>query len=137
MTTDPITLAKFLATNRITATVERADSNPSMDDNLRQMDHWKVTLKFSRRRMTVPFSMGSGHNGAAPELASVLDCLASDSAGYVNARSFEDWCSEYGYDTDSRKAERTFNACKRQAERLREFLGDALYEQLLWNTERE
>ena len=53
---------------------------------------------------------------APPDLASVLSCLASAAAGYNNARKFEDWASEYGYDTDSRKAERIY----RQVARLRD-----------------
>jgi len=49
----------------------------------------------------------------------------SDAQSVDDARDFEDWCAELGYDTDSRKAERTFRACQRIAERLRQFLGDA------------
>ena len=54
-----------------------------------------------------------------------------------NARGFEDWCSDFGYDADSRKAEKTFKVCEHQAKRLRSFLGDSLYKQLLYDTERE
>ena len=54
-----------------------------------------------------------------------------------NARGFEDWCSDFGYDTDSRKSEKTFKVCEHQAKRLRSFLGDSLYKQLLYDTERE
>ena len=38
---------------------------------------------------------------------------------------FDDFCAEFGYDTDSRKAERTWRACKRAAEKLRRvYCGD-------------
>jgi hypothetical protein len=81
------------------------------------------------------FSQGSAHT-ENPTLADVLDCLASDASGYENACTFEDWASEYGYETDSRKAEKTFRAIKRQAEQLKRTLGEDAYQELLYNTER-
>lgn len=71
-----------------------------------------------------------------PETASVLDCLASDAASYDNARDFEDWCADFGMDTDSRKAARTYRVCGEQAKALRHFLGNLAYQELLFNTER-
>jgi len=71
-----------------------------------------------------------------PDAAHVLDCLASDASSYENAQSFEDWASEFGYDTDSRKAERIYRIVKRQAEQLKRTLGDEAYQELLWNTKR-
>ena len=135
MPTDTVSIAEFIKSNRIRMTAERTDSNPSMDDSA-NMDHWKCLLRAGNSRMTVTFSMGFGHHGAEPKAEDVLDCLSSDAAGIENAQSFEDWCSEYGYDTDSRKAEKTFKTIEHQAKRLRNFLGDSAYETLLWNTER-
>lgn len=111
--------------------------------DMADVDAWRKQARRSDAKMTVYFSMGGGHGGRAPEVADVLECMASDSAAAGIATSsgdapsdFADWCSEYGYDTDSRKAHRTYIICKRQAERLRKFLGEEAYEQLLWNTER-
>jgi hypothetical protein len=89
--------------------------------------HWAVTLRMGRKQMTVPFSQGWAHT-KPPTAADVLDCLASDASGADE--SFEDWAANYGYDTDSRKAERTYNAVRKQTARLRQFLGDK-YEPLL------
>jgi len=119
----------------ITMTVERADRNPNMADS-DNMDHWKCRFRTSDgRRMTVTFSMGSGHNGKRPTAVEVLDCLASDAAGIENTGDFDDWCADYGYDTDSRKAERIYRACQREAGKLRQFLGH-LYQPALFETER-
>jgi hypothetical protein len=104
-------------------------------DGSADMDNYKVTLRRGSRRMTLHFSKGIGHHGAEPEAAEVLDCLSSDASGIENGSGFEDWCGEYGYDTDSRKAEKTYKVCARQAAKLRVFLGDELYDQLLWHTE--
>lgn len=137
MITDTVTIDSFIRVNRIRMDAERTDSNPNMDDSA-HMDHWKCVLKMGYKRMTVYFSQGYGHNGREPKVADVLDCLASDAAGVENARSFEDWCSEYGYDTDSRKAEKTFKVCEHQAKRLENFLGgEHLFKRLMYSTERQ
>lgn len=131
------TIAQFIAANKITMKCERTDANPHMDDSAR-MDHWKCKLRngLSGNRMTITFSMGLGHNGAEPPLYTVLDCLACDAAGIDNAFGFADWADDYGYDTDSRKAERIYKACVKSAEKLRAFCGCA-YSDLLFKTERE
>lgn len=159
METDTVKLSDFITANRISMTVQRIDSNPNMPES-REMDHWKCILvrreeynemtgrryaPFSRvlptagkiaAKMTVPFSMGFGHQGAEPDRAGVLDCLASDSAS-IEQSSFEDWAADMGYDADSRKAEKTYKACEHAAARLKRFLGDDLYQVLLYGTERE
>lgn len=133
--TERITLDAFIKANAIRMTAERTDSNPSMSDS-KDMDHWKVVLHAGRSRVTTYFSVGYGHNGKAPEAPDVLSCLADDAAGVTNAQSFEDWCSEYGYESDSRKAERIYKACEHSAAKLHKLLGDSAYETLLWNVER-
>jgi hypothetical protein len=51
--------------------------------------------------------------------------------------SFEEWASDFGYDTDSRSAEATYNACKREADDLADLLEtDDAYDTLLHNIER-
>jgi hypothetical protein len=45
-----------------------------------------------------------------PKIADVLYCLLSDSQS--GSQSFEDFCSDFGYDTDSRKAHATWETCK-------------------------
>jgi hypothetical protein len=126
-------MKKFTSENNVRIQVERVDQNPVMAD-WKDANHFKVTLKMDRRQLTTYFSQGYGISGE-PDAASVLYCLASDAAGYENARNFEDWASEYGYDTDSRKAERIYKVVERQTKKLKNFLGDK-YEELLWETER-
>ena len=72
-----------------------------------------------------------------PELADVLDCLASDASAVENSRYFEDWAAELGYEADSRKAERTFRICEQAARDLRYLIGSReAFEGLLFETER-
>lgn len=90
------------------------------------MDHWRVTLNRleehgkSKARMTVEYSCGKGWKGQAPTLADVLCSLRSDASV---PESFDDFCAEMGYDTDSRKAESTWKACRSIAIRMRKLLG--------------
>lgn len=137
------TIADFIARNGLLLTATRAKSNPALTNDGWQADHWECRITdagHNKPAMVIPFSCGTGRrvNGVAqpPTLADVLGCLASDSASVENSQSFDDWCADFGYDTDSRKAERTYNACKGQAAALRTLLGDTEYETLLWNVER-
>jgi hypothetical protein len=55
----------------------------------------------------------------APPIADILYSLLMD--GDAADETFDDWCSNYGYDTDSRSAEATYNACRdtgRQLQRM-------------------
>jgi hypothetical protein len=52
-----------------------------------------------------------------PTPADVLECLALD-AGVLDASTFEEWAGEYGYDADSREAERIYNECRNAAQRM-------------------
>lgn len=146
---DTITVREFIENNKLTMQSAAVDRNPNMDSSA-EMDHWKIELehtfeapvaydslhtdkpktKIITNRMTLYFSMGFGHNGKAPDIASVLECLVLDSQSIDN-NNFKDWCAELGYDPDSRRAERTYNTCKHQASRFRQFLGGDLYDMAL------
>jgi hypothetical protein len=132
-------LDQFIASQDLQFTCEPAKNNPNMQGDMPQgTNHWLCTILNTEEdyRMVVPFSQGPAIS-KPPSLADVLDCLASDAAGYENAQSFEDWAGEYGYDTDSRKAYRIYETVKEQALELQAVLGGEAYEQLLWNTERQ
>jgi hypothetical protein len=128
------TMQRFIRDNTIAMTAERWRKNPNMDS--RDMDHWKVVFRNGSRRLTTYFSMGYGHNGKEPTAADVLDCLASDASSVDNSCDFNDWASDFGYDPDSRKAERTFRLIERQSLKLHRFLGDEAYRALLNDVER-
>jgi hypothetical protein len=129
-----VTLKSFIVRNHIKAESVMVDHNPHMDGS-QNMDNYKVTLRRKGRKLTIFFSMGPALC-REPSAEDVLDCLASDSSSVENAQSFEDWASDLGYDTDSRKAERTYNICCTQAGKLKRFLGEDLYKELLWEVER-
>lgn len=127
---------EFVTTHGITADVAPADSNPNMagDNWSASANHWLVTLRMGRKRMQVPYSTGAALG--APDATDVLDTLASDASSIWNARDFEDWAGDYGYDTDSRQAYRTWQLTSRQAKRLQQFLGVELHRTLIEDVER-
>lgn len=118
-----------------TATAKRGPANETWGT---PNNGWRVTLKNARgQRYTVPFFKGIGLPDTPPTAAEVLECLISDALGYRNARSFDDWAAEYGYDTDSRAAYRTFEACRRVSERLDKFLTPEEFEALAYPEDTE
>lgn len=64
---------------------------------------------------------GTMHPG--PKLEDVLACLAAD-ATVLDYPSFEEWALDFGYDSDSRKAEKIYHDCLEQALKLRSILGE-------------
>lgn len=133
-----MTLQAFITKYRVTMTAELTDRNPNMDDDkwTREATHWKCHLQCGRRSMVVYFSQGAAISHE-PSTADILDTLGGDAASWENAGSFEEWCSEYGYDTDSRRAERTYKAIERQSADLARILPVEGYDALLWHTERQ
>ena len=69
---------------------------------------------------------------ANPELSSEYDvlnafyCFVGDAVS--GSYSFEEFCSEFGYDTDSRKAEKTWKACQESYNNLLNIYDGDIYD---------
>jgi hypothetical protein len=63
----------------------------------------------------------------APTPYSVLACVSTE---IDCPETFSEFCSEYGYDTDSKKAEALFHRCNEFAWKLRRFFTDEEKEEL-------
>lgn len=94
-------------------------------DYQRDEDGWEnhaytVRLRCDGRYMDTEWHQGLGITDD-PTAESVLENLL----GSLNATdySFEEWAADYGYDEDSRKAERIYNAVVEESKRLRRLLG--------------
>ncbi len=81
---------------------------------------WRVTVRYHGRRLTTDFHQGMALE-REPTAADVVSSLCSD-AHTVDGQSFEDFCSDFGYDTDSRKAESIYKACRKMAPKVRRLL---------------
>ena len=96
----------------------------------RECHAWTVTLSWygpegkrhSRQKpltITVSFFQGVAHENK-PTPADVLSSSLVD-ASVEDYGTFEEWCAELGYKTDSRKAARTYRECMKKAPRVRAF----------------
>jgi len=117
-----MTIVAFIDKHRIHMTAVMVDKNPNIASMPEGSTHWKCVLRIGSRCMTTHFSRGPAIC-QEPTAAEVLSCLALEARTIENARSFEEWAQELGYDADSRAAESTFKACQRGAKKLRSLLG--------------
>lgn len=91
-------------------------------------DAWIVTIypkdTPKANGQSFEYFTGLGHRKndkpKAPKMADVLYSLTSDS--YACQISFEEWCSTYDYDTDSRKALETYLLCQENFTKLSKVL---------------
>ncbi len=109
--------------NHITAIVTYGNDveYATLDKWQQEANPWTITLRYRRRQMRVNYWTGQGIT-TDPSAVDVLESLCMDASGAD--QSFDEWCSDYGYDTDSRKAERTYRSVQEQTRRLRRLLGD-------------
>ncbi len=103
--------------------VTRIDARPDTvgSDWDATASHWKIQLRYGGKSLTTYFSQGSAHTDA-PTVQDVLYSLILDSDS--GADTFEDFCANCGYEVDSRKAEKTWKACKSINVRLSALLGN-------------
>lgn len=77
--------------------------------------HYRVTLKGPGGSYTFDFwgSIADAENGKDAKPYDVLACLE-----WYAAEDYQEFCSEFGYETDSRKAYQTWKACTAQRRAL-------------------
>ena len=123
----------FLAKHGITfrATLAKVQKSPSWaKDGEAHGLNYRITLSRKGRPggvnavhaspLSFPFwdSVAAKEKGETPSAYDVLACISGD----VHCPdTFADFCSEYGYDEDSRAAHATFKRCTAFARRLRAF----------------
>lgn len=65
-----------------------------------------------------------------PDVVDIVSALVVD-AGCVSYHRFEDFCAEFGWDTDSRRAEKCYNACRDTRDALIRMVGSDGLDDLL------
>jgi cytochrome c oxidase assembly protein Cox11 len=81
-------------------------------DDKATRDIYSITLKNTAHKFTFKFgqSYNNSNYGKTPPTAyDVLSCLTKYDVG-----TFDDFCSDFGYDTDSRKAYKVYKAVLRE-----------------------
>lgn len=91
--------------------------------------HNKVTMRnlATRKSATIDFwgSKMKPNQDSVEGLKGALDCITLDISS-VECSDFEAFCAEMCYDTDSRKAEKIYNACKKELDKFERVVGDLL-----------
>lgn len=95
-------------------------------------DVFRATFRRSGTKQQISFEFGQSLNkssctGEFPSSAyDVLSCMEK----YEPDASFTQWCIEYGYNTDSRKAEKVYKAVKKEWRKVSSFFTAAEIEEL-------
>lgn len=90
------------------------------EDDDRPRFVFKMKLIRGRKSYTFHFGQSIVNGDRRPKMYDVLSCLQKWDCG-----TFENFCYEYGYDTDSRKAERTYKAVCKEYKAVVRLFGDS------------
>lgn len=87
----------------------------------KEHDHYRfpVTISKDGQSMRVMFTQSLAQGSNPPDEYDIITCLAKDDPG-----SFENFCSDFGYDTDSRSAEKTYRAVKTEWKKVLRVFGE-------------
>ena len=83
-------------------------------------DHYTfpVTLRKDGKSMRTSFTQSRVGGSTPPTEYDIVSCITKADPG-----TFEDFCSEFGYDTDSRQAEKTYRAVKSEWNKVARVFG--------------
>ena len=115
---------EFLAATNTTIKATFFKYDYYFDDDRERRNIYKITIK--RKGVgQYTFKFGSSLNDTQDDIEpcnyDILTCLTKYDVG-----SFEDFCSEYGYDDDSRKAYKTYKAVVKEWENVNRLFSDVM-----------
>lgn len=97
------------------------------DEKKQNYNHHSISVRHNGGRLKFDFwgSMVSPQISSESDLQHAFYCFLSDA---ISAKEgFESFCSEFGYDNDSRKAERIYKACERSLSKLERIYSGDVY----------
>ena len=123
-------LQEFIDKYKVTMDCQWIVSRP--DKSEIQGNHYRITIKSNKKRMTVYYSQGFGITHT-PQLLDVLDCILCD-ASYSDYE-FSEFCKDLGYCDDSMSALKIYNLCKKNGEKIRKLFGAAMEDIQSWEVD--
>jgi len=105
----------------------KGDKKWNVSDRPGAPQNWnnhRVTVTTENGKCSFEFWASIAHPKIQSEsdIIGALSCFVSDAMSSKD--SFEDFCSELGYDSDSRKAYKIFKACERSYVKFERIIGD-------------
>jgi hypothetical protein len=97
-------------------------------DNNWHADQWDCVIEYNGSRFSFPFYMGIGLNGKDPEKIDVLDSLLNDAK--AGEMSFDEFCSEFGYDNDSIKHLKIHKECQKITDNIYNLFSENEFDEL-------
>lgn len=121
---------RFLKKTGATIKAEYMETGKHFDDDKEVRDIYSITITRGKRAYTFRFGQSlretTGHGGNAPSAYDVLSCTQKYHPG-----TFEDFCAELGYDVDSRKAEKVYNAAVNEYTQLSRLFTDKELDEMI------
>lgn len=111
----------------------RTDSGTEWDNSAKHYAFTLVNHSNAGKRYNGNYSQGSGIKNR-PTVEDILNSLILDTMD-VDFTSFNSFCDEFGYDSDSRKAYKIYEDCLKESEGLKHlFTSDQLKELYICET---
>ena len=114
----------FLQKTGATLKADLLGNFPYFDSDKESRDVYQITItRGGRKPWTFRFgqSIRNSDGVTKPTAYDVLSCVQRYDIG-----TFDDFCSDFGYDTDSRKAEKTYFAVQREVSECQRIFGDSM-----------
>jgi hypothetical protein len=119
----------FLKKTHTDLKVKFLETAKYFDDDKEERDIYRVTVRRvpqgAAYKKSFSFKFGQSINcsktGEEPTAYDVLTCLTKYDPG-----TFENFCGEYGYDTDSRKAEKVYKAVVKEFAGVNRLFSDVI-----------
>jgi len=115
--------ANFATKHGIKLIINSSEYRPYFAEDKESRFVFKCTLIRNKKRYTFTFGQSLAKGSEAPSMYSILACLQKYEIG-----TFKNFCSEFGYNEDSRTAERTYKAVCKEYNAVSRLFGDILDE---------
>lgn len=117
----------FLRKTGTKMTVKFVRYGPYFPGEKESRDIFRVTFTRNGEKMSVLFGQSindsTGGGDKPPTAYNILACITKNAP-----RTFKEFCCEYGYDEDSRKAMSVFKAVEREWKKVNRLFGDVIEE---------
>lgn len=90
-------------------------------DDKQCRDIYRFTLSRAGRSYTAKFGQSIANTGETPTAYDILACITKYEPG-----TLEDFCADFGYDSDSRKVEKIYDAVVKEFAGVQRVFGDVI-----------